>query len=55
MGSAYIMPLLESLHVHIKFTHACDTFVHDFVIVVKMCCVELYNMYLDPENKYGVK
>jgi hypothetical protein len=53
MGLAYIMPLLESAHALIKFAHAHDTFVCDFVTVVKMCCVELYNMYLDLEKKYG--
>jgi hypothetical protein len=54
MGLANIMPLLESVHVLIKFTQAHDTFLCDFVTVVKMCCVELYNMYLDLEKKYGV-
>jgi hypothetical protein len=38
MGLVYITPLLESIHVFIKFAQAHDTFVCDFVIVVKMCC-----------------
>jgi hypothetical protein len=34
----------------------CDTFlIVWFVIVVKMCCVGLYNMYSNPKNKYGVE
>jgi hypothetical protein len=55
MGLACIMLLLESIHVLIKFVQACDTFVFDFVIIVKMCCVELYIMYSNLEKKYGVK
>ncbi len=55
MGLAYIMLLLESVHALIKFAHAYDTFVCDFVIAVKMCCVELYIMYLDFGKKYGAK
>jgi len=53
MGLACIMFLLELVHVFIKFTQAYDTFVCDFVTFVKMCCVKLYNMYFDPEKKYG--
>jgi len=53
MGLACIMFLLELVHVFMKFTHAYDTFVCDFVIVVKMCCAKLYNMYFDLEKKYG--
>jgi len=45
MGLACTMPLLESVHVLIKFVQAHDTFVCDFFIAVKMCCVELYIMY----------
>jgi hypothetical protein len=55
MGLTYIMPLLESVHVLIKFTQTHDTFLCDFVNVVKMCCVELYNMYSDLEKKYGAE
>ncbi len=36
MELACIMPLLESVHVFIKFVQACDTFVCDFVVDVKM-------------------
>jgi hypothetical protein len=45
MGLAYIM--LEIIHAFIKFAQVCDTFVCDFVITMKICCIELYNMYLD--------
>jgi hypothetical protein len=47
MGLACIMFLLESVHALIKFAQAYDTFVCGFVIVVKMCCAKLYNMYFD--------
>jgi hypothetical protein len=55
MGLACIMFLLELVHALIKFAQVCDTFVCDFVIVVKMCCAKFYNMYFDPKKKYGVK
>jgi hypothetical protein len=55
MGLACIMPLLESVHALIKFVQARNTFVCDFVIAMKMCCVDLYIMYSDPEKKHGAK
>ncbi len=55
MGLICIMLLLELVNALIKFAQARDTFVCDFVIFVKMRCVELYNMYVNPKNKYGAK
>lgn len=55
MGLACIMPLLESIRALFKFMQARHTFVWKFVIVVKMWCVELYNMDSYPEKKYGAK
>jgi hypothetical protein len=55
MGLMGIMPMLEAIYAITKFTLMCDTFVFDFVNVVKLCCVELYNMYLDLETKYAKK
>jgi hypothetical protein len=46
------MPLLEAMHALIKFAHAPDCFVYDFIIFVNMCCVKLYNMYYNMEKKY---
>jgi hypothetical protein len=50
MGPTCTMFLLESVHAFIKFVQAHDTFVCDFVINMKMCCVELYIMYLNPKK-----
>jgi hypothetical protein len=47
--------MLEAIDALTKFTLVCDTYVFDFVNVVKLCCVELYNMYLDLETKYAHK
>jgi hypothetical protein len=49
------MPLLKVVHVLIRFAQNCDIFACDFGTVVNMCCVELYNMYLAIEKKYGTK
>jgi len=49
-----IMLLLELVHVLIKFAQAHNTFVCDFVVVMKMWCVELY-MYSNCEKKYGAE
>jgi hypothetical protein len=50
MGLTYIMSMLEVIYALIKFTQGCKTYVCDFVIVVKMCCVKLYNMYSYPKT-----
>jgi hypothetical protein len=41
MGLMCIMPMLKALLAFIKFAQACDTFSCDFVVNVKLCCVEL--------------
>ncbi len=51
MGLTCIVPLLEAIHAFIKFTQFVTHFLlYDFVIVVKMCCVGLYNMYSNPKK-----
>jgi len=55
MGLTCIMPLLKVMHVLIKFAQSKNNFVCDFDKFVKMCCAELYNMYVDPEKKYNQK
>jgi hypothetical protein len=55
MGLTGIMPMSEAIHALTKFTLVSDTFMFDFVSVVKLCCVELYNMYLGLETKYAPK
>jgi len=54
MGLTCIMLLLEAIHALIKFVHARDTCLCDFLSSMKMCCVKLYNFYLDLKNKYGM-
>jgi hypothetical protein len=39
MGLTCIMPLLEAIHVLIKFVQAHDTCLCDFLNSIKMCCV----------------
>lgn len=46
MGLMGIMPMSEAIDALTKFTLVSDTFMIDFVSVVKLCCVELYNMYI---------
>jgi hypothetical protein len=53
MGLMCIKPMLKALCALIKFAHACDTFVCDFVTNVKLCCVKLYKLFFDMETKYG--
>jgi hypothetical protein len=50
MGLMCIMPMLKVVHALIKFVQACDTFVCDFVTIVKLCCTKLYKLN---SNKYG--
>jgi hypothetical protein len=47
--------MLKVIDALTKYTLMCDTYVFDYVSVVKLCCVKLYNMYLDLETKYAQK
>ncbi len=47
MGLACIMLMMEIIHAFLKFAQVHDTFICDFVTTMKICCIELYNMYLD--------
>ncbi len=42
-----IMPMLEVVHEFIKFVQNHDTFVYNFVGVMKIYCVDLYSLYCD--------
>lgn len=53
MGLTCIMSLLETMHVFIKFAQSKNNFVCDFITSMNMCCVELYDMYVDLEKKYN--
>jgi hypothetical protein len=52
MGFMCIMPMLEVVHDLIKFAQKSDTFVCDFVGVMKMCCAHSHTLYYDPKKKY---
>jgi hypothetical protein len=46
------MPMLEVVHDLSKFVQSRDTFVCDFVGVVKrLCCVNLHTLYCDLKKK----
>jgi hypothetical protein len=49
MGLSCIMPMLEGLNELINL----ECFVCDFVVVVKLCQVDLYCWYNDPQNKWA--
>jgi hypothetical protein len=53
MGLMCIMPMLKAVHALIKFVQTCDTFVCDFVTIVKLCCAKLYKLYSNLETKSG--
>jgi hypothetical protein len=53
MGLTFIMPLLKVMHMFIKFAQSKNNFMCDFDKFVKMCCAELYNMYVDPKKQYN--
>ncbi len=46
MGLMCIMPMLKAAHGLIKFVQACDTFLCDFVTIIKLCCPKLSSCIL---------
>jgi len=52
LGLACILPLLESIHVLIKFAQSKDVFVCDLVVPIKDCQGDVCNMYCDPTSKF---
>jgi hypothetical protein len=46
------MPMFERLNELIKFSLSWECFVCDFVIIVKLCQIDLYYWYNDPQNAY---
>jgi hypothetical protein len=51
-GFSYIMPLLVGLNELIKFSKSRQCFVCDFVVAMKLCHVDLYYWYTNPQNAY---
>ncbi len=53
LGLAYIILLLECVQNLSKFGHTQNVLICDFVNVVKVCEVDLYQMYYDPIIQYS--
>jgi hypothetical protein len=51
LGLNVIMPLLEAIHSLIKLSQLCDVFVCVFIIILKICEGDVYQMYYD--NQYN--
>jgi len=47
-----ILPFLNSMHTLIKLTQSHDVFICDFIDMVKVCLLDLYNLYFDPCTKF---
>ncbi len=51
LGLSCVLLMLESINALMKFAQARDVFVcdyNDYIIIVKICQVDLYKMYIDP-------
>ncbi len=48
----YILPLLESAHMLIKYAQGWDVYIYDFVKTIKMCRSKMYELYNDPKCKF---
>jgi hypothetical protein len=52
LGFHCILSLLELVHNLIKHTQRKDVYICDFVGAIKMCGVQLYELYIDHECKF---
>jgi hypothetical protein len=52
LGLACVLPLLELVQGLFKFAYMCDSFICDFMFVVRFCEVYLYKLYYDPKERY---
>jgi hypothetical protein len=52
LGLHVIFSFLDLVHVLIKLAQSHDVFVCNFIIVVKVCQLELYNLYFDSYTKF---
>jgi hypothetical protein len=53
MGLTYVLPMLEIVQNLSKLAQNKNSFICDFVVVVKMIQVDLYNLYVDPERHFS--
>ncbi len=51
---AYIFPLLESMHVLIKFAQSKAVIICDLVVAIKVCQGDVYSMYYDQTSKFTI-
>jgi hypothetical protein len=51
-GLHVVFPFLDLVHVLIKLAQSHDVFVCNFINVVKVCQLELYNLYFDSYTKF---
>ncbi len=53
-GLVYIFPLLESMHVLIKFAQSKAVIICDLVVAIKVCQGDVYSMYYDQTSKFTI-
>ncbi len=55
LGLPCVLPMFESVNALMKFSQARDLFICDYnqyIVVVKICQVDLYKMYSDPTTSF---
>jgi hypothetical protein len=55
LGLPCVLPMLESVNAFMKFAMAKYVFIcdyNDYIVVVKICQVDLYKMYSDPTTSF---
>jgi hypothetical protein len=52
LGLPCILPMLEVVHTLIKYAQRWDVFICEFLDIMKLAEVELYQLYVDPLCKY---
>ncbi len=53
MGLTCVLPMLEAMQSLSKLAQNIDYFICDFVVVVKLTQVDLYNLYVDPKCHFS--
>lgn len=52
LGLSYILPMLEVVHTLIKYAQRWDVFICEFLDVTRSTKAKLYQLYVDPFDKY---
>jgi len=53
MGFTCVIPMVEFVQILSKYVQNWNMFIYDFVIIVKLCQVDLHKKYCDEEKKYN--